>query len=251
VTLGPAQPRVAPRADIVQPRCGPRSPRLGPVAVLAATEPDLALLASELGIAAPRRLFTSRLYFEPDAAVSLVGPAIGAPYAAMLLETLAAWGARTLIFVGWCGAIAAGVPIGRIVVPHSALVDEGTSRHYIPDAPTAYPSRDLATRLADACTAADLPFSTGGVWTTDALFRENPAKVERCRALGAVAVDMEASALFTVAAFLGIEAAALLIVSDDLSAMRWEPGFNLPRFAQAREGACRLVAELARRLAGC
>jgi uridine phosphorylase len=210
----------------------------------------VALLAACLQ-AAPdggRSMFTSRLYPGRDGGVSLVGPAIGAPYVAMLVESLAAWGVRTLVFVGWCGAIAAEVAIGGVVVPGAGHIDEGTSRHYAPDASVARPSPALSARLAEACAGAGLAVSVGGVWTTDAVFRESPDKIGRFRALGAVAVDMEASALFTVAAFLGVDVAALLIVSDDLSALAWRPGFSHPQFRQAREIACRTLAELVRRL---
>jgi uridine phosphorylase len=241
---------VPPRADLIQPRQGRRSPRLGPTAILAAAGPDVALLAACLQ-AAPdggRPMYTSRLYPGRAGGVSLAGPAIGAPYAAMLVETLAAWGVRTLVFVGWCGAIAAEVAIGGVVVPGAGHIDEGTSRHYAPGASVARPSPALSARVAEACAGAGLAVSVGGVWTTDAVFRESPDKIERFRGLGAVAVDMEASALFSVAAFLGIEAAALLFVSDELSSLTWRPGFNHPQFLQAREAACRAVADLAVRL---
>lgn len=239
-----------PRADLIQPRQGKRSPRLGPTAVLAAAEPDVALLAAHLGVAADaqRRVFTSRLYPGGENGVALVGPAIGAPYAAMLLETLAAWGVRRLVFVGWCGSLSRRLPIGGVVVPSVGLIDEGTSRHYLPDPSVSHPSPVLSARLAEACADAGLPVSSGGVWTTDAVFRESPAKVEHYRGMGAVAVEMEASALFTVAAFLEIETAALLLVSDDLSTLTWRHGFGLPEFRQTREAACRVVADMARRL---
>jgi uridine phosphorylase len=197
---------------------------------------------------AERPLFISRLHPGRDGGVSLAGPAIGAPYAAMIVETLAAWGVKTLVFVGWCGAVSPEVAIGGVVVPDTGLIDEGTSRHYAPEASVSRPSPLLAERLAQTCRDAGLAVSTGSVWTTDAAFRESPEKVERFRGLGAAAVDMEASAVFTVAAFLGIEAAALLLVSDELSTLAWRPGFNAPQFLGTRETACRAVAELAGRL---
>ena len=238
------------RADIVQPRRGKRSPRLGPTAILAATGPDVALLAACLQAPADaeRPLFISRLHPGRDGGVSLAGPAIGAPYAAMIVETLAAWGVKTLVFVGWCGAVSPEVAIGGVVVPDTGLIDEGTSRHYAPEASVSRPSPLLAERLAQTCLDAGLTVSTGGVWTTDAAFRESPEKVLHFRELDAAAVDMEASAVFTVAAFLGIEAAALLLVSDELSTLTWRPGFKAPQFLSTRETACRAVAELAGRL---
>jgi purine-nucleoside phosphorylase len=45
-----------------------------------------------------------------------------------------------------------------------------------------------------------------------------------------LAVDMEFSALVTVAAFRGIELAAVLLVSDELYRATWQPGFNRKSF---------------------
>ena len=52
---------------------------------------------------------------------------------------------------------------------------------------------------------------------------------------------METSALFTVGAFRGIETAAILIVSDDLSGLTWRHGFRDPRFAKARKEVARFL----------
>jgi hypothetical protein len=168
-----------------------------------------------------------------------------APYAAMLVETLAAWGVRRLILVGWCGSLSPEVPVGSAVVPAVAWIEEGTSRHYLAQPDVSRPDTGWSQRLADACADAGATVSRGGVWTTDALFRESPSKVEHYRGLGAVAVDMEASAFFTVAGFLGVAAAAVLVVSDDLSTLSWRPGFKRPEFRRGCERACRAAAALA------
>ncbi len=60
---------------------------------------------------------------------------------------------------------------------------------------------------------------------------------------------MECSALFTVAAFRAVSAAALLVVSDDLSSLAWRPGFKDPRFASGREAACDVIGRLCSALA--
>jgi purine-nucleoside phosphorylase len=52
---------------------------------------------------------------------------------------------------------------------------------------------------------------------------------------GALAVDMEISALYTVAAFRKIRMAAALVVSDDLSSLKWVHGFGQSGFRRARE----------------
>jgi len=53
----------------------------------------------------------------------VVGPFVGAPYAAMLLETLIAWDVEKIIFFGWCGAISHDVKIGDIIIPtHRSII---------------------------------------------------------------------------------------------------------------------------------
>ncbi len=238
---------------IIQPRRGARSPRLGPVAVLAATESDLVLLRGLLGFGADdgRRLFISRLYTlsQSHNRICLAGPMVGAPYAAMTAETLIAWGARTLIFIGWCGAVSEPVGIGDAVLPISARIDEGTSRIYLPGAEESVPSASLVQKLAAACASEGLTVHQGAIWTTDAVYRETREKVSAYQREGVLAVEMESSALFTVGAFRSVEVASLLIVSDDLSRLIWQPGFKDPRFAAGREAACRVIARLCETLA--
>lgn len=226
---------------IIEPRRGKSSPKLGPVAVLAATEPDLGALRSRLGFDSDpgRNLFISRLYtssdFLPD--VCLAGPLVGAPYAVMIAETLIAWGARRMVFLGWCGALSEAVSTGDLVLPTSAFIDEGTSRHYVADASESTASVALVQTLSETGTALGIGLHPGALWTTDAPFRETREKVIAYRRRGALAVEMECSALFTVGAFRAVDVAALLVVSDDLSTLSWKPGFKDPRFAHGREAA--------------
>jgi uridine phosphorylase len=232
---------------------GTHSPHLSPVAVLAATEPDVDALRRGLGFDAPdhRRLYISRLYTaagrKPD--VCLAGPVVGAPYATMVAETLIAWGARTILFIGWCGAVSPMLTIGDLVVPSAAVIDEGTSPHYAAGASTACPSEPLMRQVAEACAAEGVCAHAGAVWTTDAVFRETRDEVTRHQRNGVLAVEMECSALFTVGGFRGVEVAALLVVSDDLSSLTWRPGFKDPRFIRGREMACNVIGRLCSALA--
>jgi uridine phosphorylase len=245
-----------PKADemdaIIEPRRGKSSPRLGPMAVLVAVETDLQVFRDALGFGGDpgRRLFTSRLYTASAAfpSLSLAGPMVGAPYAVMVAETLIAWGARSLVFFGWCGAVSRPVSVGDLVLPTMAFIDEGTSRHYLPEAGESLPSSSLRGQLAEACASCDIPVHAGAVWTTDAPFRETRAKVIDFQRQGALAVEMETSALFTLAAFRSAAAAALLAVSDDLSALTWKAGFKDPAFARSREAAARAIVRVCRPL---
>ena len=67
-----------------------------------------------------------------------------------------------------------------------------------------------------------VPFAAGKVWTTDAIYRETRQKVDRRRAEGCLAVEMEAAAFFAVARFREIRFAQLLYGGDDLSGPEWD-----------------------------
>jgi uridine phosphorylase len=216
---------------------------------MAATPADLYYLCGLLDISRDdfRRLFISRLYLSPAACggFALVGPFVGAPYAAMLLETLVAWGARRIVFLGWCGAVSAKVRIGDIILPTAAVIDEGTSRHYqAEENKSAAASPSMLTMIRRTLTLNRINFHTGAVWSTDAVYRETREKVERYQRAGVLAVEMEISALFSVAGFRGVELAGILVVSDDLAAFVWQPGFKSDRFVEGRQTACRMVKEL-------
>jgi hypothetical protein len=82
------------------------------------------------------------------------------------------------------------------------------------------------------------------VWTTDAPYRETPDQVRAYQERGALAVEMECSALFTLGAFRSAAVASLLVVSDELSSPTWRPGFKDPRFSLGRESACEAIGRL-------
>ncbi|MCP4687045.1 MAG: nucleoside phosphorylase [Desulfobacterales bacterium] len=230
---------IGPEEAIVPP-IGPRgAPDLGALAVMVSTGADLELLRSRL----PRGtgsspLFTGRLFVDADSGIAAAGPMVGAPYAVMVMESLIAGGVRKILYLGWAGAVSPDVRIGDVILPGSALIDEGTSRHYrTGPGEASRPSRAMVERIRKELTARAAPFREGAVWTTDGIFRETPRKVARFREMGALAVEMETSALFTVARYRGVEAAAILVVSDDLSTLKWRPGFKAPAFKAARRVA--------------
>ena len=238
---------------IIFPQKGRRSPSLGPVAVIAGTQNDLSQLCKLLGFDSRtyHELFTSRLFIaDPaDGGFSIVGPAVGAPYAVMVLETLIAWGAKKIIFLGWCGSISEKVKIGDIIVATSALIDEGTSGHYQDDdTPLAFPAKHMVTELNNALRQAGVNFHNGTIWSTDAIYRETGEKVKYFQRQKAIGVEMEISALFTVAKFRGADAAALAVVSDELASFKWRPGFKTNEFKQGRQTACTVILDVCRQI---
>jgi uridine phosphorylase len=238
---------------IVQPpaRRGDKRP-IPPWVIMAATGPDLQRLRQGLSLTEDRgeRLFLSHIYQAGDAApYCLVGPFMGAPQAAMLMETLAAWGGGHFLFVGWCGAVDPQLQTGDILLPTSAFVDEGTSRCYSGETEQVYlPPGNLHETVKVLLKKKDVPFHEGAVWSTDAVFRETPSKVRAFQAQGALAVEMEISACLTVARLHKVRFAALLVVSDELSDLKWRPGFSDPRFKQACKAVSQTIETLCQTL---
>jgi uridine phosphorylase len=169
--------------------------------------------------------------------VTLAGPSPGAPYAVMVLEKLITLGVKTVVALGWCGSLRPEVRIGDLIIPESALSEEGTSRHYPLADPDPGPAPQLRRIMQNLLTAAGMNFHAGRIWTTDAIYRETEAKVRDYGSQGILAVEMEMSALFTVARFRGVALAGLLVVSDELFTLTWRHGLQDERFRCSRQGA--------------
>ena len=143
------------------------------------------------------------------------------------------------------GADDEGVRIGQIILPNGALVDEGTSRHYGQvQSDAAAPSEKLLRQTRSMLDKSGHTYQEGLIWTTDAAFRETPERVRTYQGKGVLAVEMELSALFAVGKFHGIAVAGLLVVSDEISALTWKPGFKSKDFKAGRHAAASTVQNL-------
>jgi uridine phosphorylase len=114
------------------------------------------------------------------------------------------------------------IAVGHVLVPTSAVRDEGTSYHYLP------PGREVSAS-AEAVAAIEATLRDEGVadrltktWTTDAIYRETPEKIRRRKEEGCVTVEMEAAAFFAVAQFRGVSFGQILYGGDDLSGAEWD-----------------------------
>ncbi|OQY00360.1 MAG: hypothetical protein B6I26_08325 [Desulfobacteraceae bacterium 4572_130] len=180
--------------------------------------------------------------------VVFVGPYIGAPYGVMLLESLIATGIKKIIILGWCGAISDKVKIGDIIIPKAAISQEGTSGNYInfkQDFPCINACKNFTRDLSLEFEKNKIKFQKNKIWTTDAIYRETQEKVEFFKNKGAIGVDMECSALFAVAKYQRKNIAAVLIVSDELSSLKWKTGFKNKKFINARKKAANIVMDFA------
>lgn len=175
-------------------------------------------------------LFHSNLFeISGEQTVFWAGPALGAPAAVMTLEKLIALGCKKIIVYGWCGSLVQYLKAEEIFLPTWSLSEEGSSRHYPIEKP-AVSDTVIRLRLADFLRHKGYSVKEGPIWTTDAPYRETRQKVNDYIQKGIMAVDMEFSALSTVAAYRSVSLTATMLVSDELFHKVWRPLFATKSF---------------------
>ena len=174
-------------------------------------------------------------------------PGVGAPLAAGALEEVIAMGSKKFIACGGAGVLDSTLVVGHVVVPHTAVRDEGTSYHYLPPAREVAADPEAIAVLEQVLQELQCPYVTGKTWTTDALYRETPDKIRLRRSEGCITVEMETATFFAVAQFRGVKFAQLLYGGDDLSGEQWDSR-NWTRQEQVRERLFWLAAEACLRL---
>jgi uridine phosphorylase len=167
-----------------------------------------------------------------DGEVAVIGGfGIGAPVATAIVEDFIALGVCEFLSIGTAGGLQPDLEPGDVVIATSAIRDEGVSHHYAPRDVAAEPDAALAATLETAIDAAGLPHRRGTCWTIDTPYRETAAEVRHYQAAGVQCVDMEAAALFTVAAHRGVSIASAFCISDSLWDAEWNPHFDDPTLA--------------------
>lgn len=176
---------------------------------------QIAQTTSEVGINPIYRFMVN------DMPIAVVHAGVGAPLSGSILEEVIAKGGRKFIACGGAGVLDSNIAVGHVVIPQSAIRDEGTSYHYLP------PSREASAHplAVEACKAtldnAGVPYIVGKTWTTDGIYRETPKKIKQRRDEGALVVEMEASAFFAIAEFRDVIFGQFLYGGDDVGAEVW------------------------------
>lgn len=154
--------------------------------------------------------------------ITVFNPLIGAPAAAGLLEEAIALGCDRFIACGGAGVLQKDIAVGHLIIPISAVRDEGTSYHYLEPAREVMADEHATGTIKNVLNRHGVKYLEAKTWTSDAFYRETREKVGMRKQEGCVTVEMECSAFFAVAQFRNVTFGQILYGGDDLSGNDWD-----------------------------
>ncbi len=147
--------------------------------------------------------------------VSVQGTGMGVPSISIYTnELITEYGAKQLIRIGSCGSIQNDVNLRDIILAMSASTTSATNRRRFVDMDYAATADfELLHRAYKNANELGKKVVVGNVLTSD-LFYGDHTDLKKLEQYGILALEMESSELFTVAAGHGVKALSILTVSD-------------------------------------
>lgn len=150
--------------------------------------------------------------------VSVQGSGMGIPSISIYAhELMNEYDVKTLIRVGTCGSLQENVKIRDIVIAMGASTDSAINHHRFGGmdyAPIA--DFDLLSKAIALAKQAHLPMHVGNILSSDQFYHHDEDNWKTWADYNVLAVEMESSALYTLAAHFGAKALTILTVSDHL-----------------------------------
>ena len=220
---------------LIEPRRGKKEKALPTRALLVPNpaEADYALQRFRPYVGESRTLNQTTLLVDGDRSLCLAGPALGAAAAVLILEKLIVLGVQEVWLLSCCGTLDPSTSLGDIVLADGAVCGEGVSSHYANEEFTS-PGSAATETLEELVSRHGPGVRRGIIWSTDAPYRERRSElISLQERYGVVGIDMEFSALCTVACCRGVSLGALFVVSDLLWTRNWKPGFGRREFIES------------------
>lgn len=150
--------------------------------------------------------------------VSVQGTGMGIPSIGIYVhELIHEYGVKNLMRVGTCGAMQEHVRVREVILAQASCTDSSINRHnfggydYSPIA-----SFRLLRTAYERGLDKGLNMHVGNVFTSDVFYRDDKSIVKKLMDHGVLGVEMETTALYTIAAKFGVNALTILTVSDHL-----------------------------------
>lgn len=147
---------------------------------------------------------------------------VGAPACVIQYEEVFAMGLEKIVTFGTCGVLDKSIEDLAIIIPDSAIRDEGTSYHYLKPSREIDANPKYKEEFINLLKEHNYSYVTGKVWTTDAPYRETRNKVLKRKEEGCICVDMECSALSALAKFRNKEIFQFFYAADNLDSAKWD-----------------------------
>lgn len=149
--------------------------------------------------------------------ISVQGTGMGMPSMGIYsYELIHEYRCQNLIRVGTAGAFTSDLDIGDVIVAVGASTDSNFVHTYNLNgsySPTA--SYELLCKVRDAAEETGIGFKAGNVVSCDVFYEQDPDWWKSWSNVGILAVEMEAAALYMNAAVAGVNALAIMTVSDN------------------------------------
>lgn len=151
--------------------------------------------------------------------VSVQGSGMGMPSASIYThELINEYGAKSLIRIGSCGALAEDLSLGDVIAAIGSATDSNMNRvrfdGLIDYAPVA--DFSLLRTAADVADRRGIALRVGPILAADAFYTDRPDLYDTLADYGVLAVEMESAAIYTIAARYGARALTILTVSDHI-----------------------------------
>jgi len=140
----------------------------------------------------------------------------GAPMAVDLAERYISSGVKHIVRIGTTGSLVDKLNLGEVVVPYASIRDEGTSKFYIHKNAPAITDIEFSQRISGQIRKKGITVHQGISWSTDGRWKENDQMVKDYTSSGAIAGDMESSALFAIGLEKKVSVVSASILSDDI-----------------------------------
>lgn len=156
-------------------------------------------------------------YYE-NLRISVQGAGMGLPSTAIYVhELIQEYGVKTLIRMGTAGSIQKDIHIGDVVLAMSASTDSNMNKikfNGLDFAPVA--DFKLLHQTYQTAIKSGIPVRVGGVLSTDTFYSEAKNRYDIWSQHGVLGVEMESTALYTLAAAHQVKALTVLTISDNL-----------------------------------
>lgn len=150
--------------------------------------------------------------------ISVQGSGMGVPSISIYVnELINSYNVKNLIRVGSCGSFRPEIKIRDIVIAMSSSTDSNVNKIRFGGndyAPTA--SFNLLKKAYDIALQKGIEAKVGNILTSDTFYHDDPNQWKLWASYGVLAVEMETTALYTLAAKYNVNALTLLTVSDSL-----------------------------------